>query len=125
MNRSEALIAYAQGKKVRGTRWPPNHYYYIDPKTNRPRSQAGEEEYYTQLSYENTYEIYKEPIKLVPWYRPKIIWYSHDRFPRFNDSIVHYNRSKDLIDHFIDGEGIKVLEWEEMEAPEYYEGVVE
>lgn len=72
------------------------------------------------------YELYKEPAKLVKWYRPKIIWIAGQDSPQRTEALLIKDGEKSFC-CFSPGKypgnwqrqyNYKVLEWDEIEAPE-------
>lgn len=68
--------------------------------------------------YMGRWQLYKEPAKLVEWFRPKVVWFHCHKMPWHHSSAKFY-KEKD-IKLWADSE-CKVLEWETIMAPETYE----
>lgn len=72
------------------------------------------------FSKSTKFHIKKEPVKLVTWWRPKVVWHKSCSYPEHWSDIEFY-RSKVLWRK--DNCGYKVLVWGSVDAPETFEQV--
>lgn len=112
-----AVRAIKDGIKLREKQWLPKLFIYYKPELGRFFTQ-NDHEYHPNF-YEDNWEEYKEPKKMVKWYRPRVIWYQHKRCPEVYQ-IVPFEITKDKY-QWLEAD-VKILEWEEIEAPENFEG---
>lgn len=75
---------------------------------------------YSEFFLAEEWELYREPVKMVKYYRISSMWLSSRDLPQENCSSTWYPSKKEALSNWSTG-GIKVLEWEERDFPATYE----
>lgn len=65
------------------------------------------------------WEEYKEPKKLIKWYRAEVVWWNGASEPQYQVTYKFYKTKEDKGHGLI--ENAKVIKWQEIEAPETWE----
>ena len=116
-----AARAIDEGIKIRHVEWGKDNYIAYHALTDKFYNDDNSLE--TPSFNGGAWQEYKEPAKLVTWYRPRVVWREKSASPYIAYDLL-FRRNQDSSNWFTCvGEKFKVLEWESIQAPETYEQV--